>query len=119
MAEQEQEFDAEIAGQKIRTKGYRLLDLLWFPIAVGVAWSSLTLYNHDTSAQVFRSSSNKAVIDAIKDSNSSTVKAIQELTAEQKKSTNAMRETACLLDPAMRNRQDGREFCKRLTRDER
>ena len=121
-----QEVDLTVAGQHVRAKGYRLIDLIWLPMVLGVAYTCLTLYNHEATAQQEKQTiaaqmkeSNKAMVDAVKESNIATVQAIKELATEQKKSTAALKETACLLDPAIRNRQDGREFCKRLTSNDR
>ena len=123
---QSREVDFEVAGQKIRAKGYRLIDLIWLPMVFGVGYTALTLYNHEATAQtekqiiaVQMKESNKAMVDALKESNVITVNAIKELTIEQKKATNAIKEIACLSDPAMKNRQDAREFCKRMSRDDR
>lgn len=126
MSENDQELDVEIAGQKVRTKGYRLTDLIWLPLLFGVGYICLSLYQHEATAQTSTSSvvsalkeSNAATVTAIKESNVNTVKALEALTAEQKKSTNAMKEIACLSDPAMKNRSDARDFCKRMSRDDR
>ena len=116
------EIDATIAGQHIRAKGYRLMDLLWIAIFCGVGWY---VYQVNAQAQADKQSvatsvkeANMAVVQALKESNANTVEAIKMLTMEQKKSTSAMRETACLLDPAMKNKADARDFCKRMTRNE-
>ena len=122
------ELDLEVAGQKIRTRGYRLVDLAWLPLLLFSAYSALVLYQHeahsqsdlkatiDANANVVNAmkENNKALVEALKESNQNTLGAIKELTAEQRKSTNAMKETACLLDPAVKDRRDGREFCKRM-----
>ena len=120
--EKNQEIDATIAGQHIRAKGYRLMDLLWIAMFCGVGW---WVYQNNAQAQADKQNvaasvkeANIAVVDALKQSNAATVEAIKTLALEQKKSTQAMRETACLLDPALKNRQDAREFCKRMTRDQ-
>ena len=63
--------------------------------------------------------SNKAIADALKENNAATVRAFEKMTEEQRKSTDAIREIACLSDPSMRNRNDAREFCKRISRDSR
>jgi hypothetical protein len=60
-----------------------------------------------------------AVVNSLKESNSHTVEALKAMTVEQKKSTSAIREIACLNDPVMKNRSDAREFCKRMARDDR
>jgi len=127
------ELDLEVAGQKIRTRGYRLVDLAWLPLLLLVAYIASMLYQHeahsqaDVKASVDASTnvvnamkeSNKALVEALKESNQNTLGAIKELAAEQRKSTAAMRETACLLDPAIKDRRDGREFCKRMVSGER
>lgn len=55
---------------------------------------------------------NAALVKAINDSNERTVNAISKLTSKSS-------EIACLSDPAMRNRVDARDLCKRLSRDDR
>lgn len=122
------ELDLEVAGQKIRTRGYRLVDLAWLPLLLFSAYSALVLYQHEAHSQADVKASmdastsvvnamkenNRALVDALKESNQNTLGAIKELTAEQRKSTSAMRETTCLLDPAVKDRRDAREFCKRM-----
>ncbi len=128
MAEEngDKEIDATIAGQHVRAKGYRLADLAWPLLVVGVGYISLTLFNHEATAQQERQAvaqslkeSNAAIAVVLRESNQATVKALEAVVAEVKKSTAAIRESNCLLDPAIKNRQDGREFCKRITRDDR
>lgn len=132
-----QELDLEVGGQKVRAKGYRLIDLIWLPMIFGIAYICLTLYQHDASAQkgdtavakqltesnqIISNSlreSNKTMVDALKENNANTVQALRELTLEQRKATSAIKEIACLSDPSMRNRGDAREFCKRMARDDR
>lgn len=120
------EVDLTVAGQHVRAKGYRLIDLIWLPMVLGVAYISLTIYQHEATAQTEKQAiaaqmkeSNKAMVDALKENNVITVQAIKELTVEQKKATGAIKEVACLNDPALRNRSDARDFCKRITRDDR
>lgn len=137
MAEESaQELDLEIGGQKMRARGYRMLDLLWFLLAIGVAYCSFTLWQREAQAQTEKAAiakalvdsnssvatalkeSNAAMVGAIKEANENTVKALNANTAEQKRSTKALREMACLIDPAMQRRNDARDFCKRLARDD-
>lgn len=120
------ELDLEFAGQKVRTKGYRLADLIWLPLVLGVAYISLTLYNHEATAQQERQAiagtlkeSNTAIAISLEKSNAATVRALEAVVVEMKKNTSASKETACLLDPVMKNRADAREFCKRMVRDDR
>ena len=112
--------NAEVAltgpgGVSLRAKGYRLVDLLFIIGALGLIWGAWELKTHAGDA----ARQGDAIVKSINDANAAPVKALQELAAEQKKSTNAMREIACLSDPAMRNRADARDFCKRMSRDER
>lgn len=79
--------------------------------------STLQKSNADIAGALKESTS--AMVHALKESNTNTLNALRELTTEQKKSTVAIREGNCLQDPAMRNRPDARDFCKRLTRDDR
>lgn len=121
------------AGLGVRAKGYRLVDLLFIIGALGLVWGAWELKAHagdseKRDAAIVQSikEGNAAFVQALKEagtqakeSNSATVKALQDVTTEQKKSTSAMREIACLSDPAMKNRPDAREFCRRMARDER
>lgn len=122
----DQELDLTIAGQHVRTKGYRLMDLIWLPVFLGVLYSCLLLYQQQAAAATDKKDNatamkenNATVVNAIKESNQNTLSAIRDLATEQRRSTNAMKEVACLSDPAMRNRSDAREFCKRISRDDR
>ena len=114
------------AGVGVRAKGYRLMDIAWVLISVAIAYGAWELKAHagdseKQSAAIVKSinDANAALVGSMKESNAATVQALKELTSEQKKSTNAMREIACLSDPTMRNRPDARDFCKRMSRDER
>lgn len=126
MAEQndQQELDLEVGGQKVRARGYRLLDLVWLPMIGMLAWLVITANQHESAAQTYRTTSvlsdkenAKALVDALKENNANTVAAIRELTVEQRRSTSAMKEVACIVDPAMQRRTDAREFCKRMQGD--
>lgn len=137
MAAETGELDVEVAGQKVRAKGYRLVDLIWLPMVLGIAYTCLSLFQHEAGAQqdkaqvaatLAKSNSDIAnalkensstLASALKENNSNTLQAIRELTIEQKKATDAVREIACLSDPNMRNSANAREFCKRITRDSR
>lgn len=106
------ELDLEVAGQKVRARGYRLIDLVWLPMILGMGWMIQIQNAHTADAK-----EDKVVVaQAAKDANRAVVEALKELVAEQKRSTNAAKEVACLNDPAMRNRQDARDFCKRMSR---
>jgi hypothetical protein len=114
------------AGIGLRTRGYRLMDIAWIIVGAGVIWGAWELKAHagdseKQSAAIVKAinEANSAVVQSLKESNAHTVEALKAITAEQKKSTAAIREIACLNDPAMRNRSDAREFCRRMSRDER
>lgn len=131
------EIDLEVAGQKVRTKGYRLVDLIWLPMVLGISYTCLTIFQHEASAQQDKAhvaatlaksnndiagalKENSATLAAaLKENNANTLQAIRELTIEQRKATDAVREIACLSDPNLKNASNAREFCKRITRDSR
>ena len=126
MGEDDKEVEAEIAGQKFRAKNYRLIDLIWLPLVLGVAYIALTLYQHEASAQSEKAmiantlkESNHTIAEALKESNKVTAEAIKQNTQEIRRATSKLTEIACISDPAMKNRQDAREFCKRISRDDR
>ena len=109
-------------GLGLRTKGYRLMDIAWILVAAGMVWSAWELKAHagdsaTQSAAIVKSinEANMAVVQSLKESNSATVKALEEMAKEQRRANATMREIACLSDPAMKNRADAREFCKRMS----
>lgn len=130
MAEESaQELDLEIGGQKVRAKGYRMLDILWGFLAIGVTYCSITLYQREALAQTEKAAISKALIDSnaavantLKESNAAMVQAIKESNQNTvralDRNTEVTREIACLSDPLMRNRSDAREFCKRMSRNQ-
>lgn len=117
----------------IRSKGYRLIDLIWLPMILGIAYTCLSLFQHEATAQQDKAriaatleksnhdiagalkESNTAIVQALKESNSNTLQAIRELATEQRRATNAIKEVACLSDPAMKDNRNAREFCKRVS----
>lgn len=109
------ELEVDVAGQKVRARGYRLIDLVWLPMFLGIGWLIVIQQGHTADSK----DEKIAMAQAAKEANQAVVRALQELVAEQKRSTNAAKEVACLNDPVMRNRQDAREFCKRMARDDR
>lgn len=113
-------------GLKARARGYRLQDLLLVPMVIGIGYLVMIHAGHAADTKEEKAAiakalteSNTTIANALKESNATTVQAIRELATEQRKSTDAIREIACLSDPAMRNRTDAREFCKRMSRDSR
>ena len=126
MGEDENDVDLEVAGQKFRAKNYRLIDLIWLPMVLSLGWICMTLYTHQVDAQATA----KTVADVLEKSNANIAKvlkeagdqhadAVKQVLVEGKKQTRILTEMACLADPAMKNRGDAREFCKRMSRDDR
>lgn len=120
------ELDLTIAGQHVRTKGYRLLDLIWLPMVLGIAWICMTLYTHQTEAQTIANKvadvlekSNANIARVLKESGDQHAQAVKEMAIEQKKATAVLQEMTCLLDPALKNRPDARQICERLVRNHR
>lgn len=125
MAESEKEIDVEVAGQHVRAKGYRLVDLIWLPMVLGIAYTCMSLWQHEASAQQDKANlaatlkdSNSTIAQALRESNAKTADAIDRMATEQRRSTSAMREVACLSDPSMKNRTDARDFCRRMARSD-
>lgn len=114
------------SGVSGRAKGYRLVDLIWLPMVLAMGYTSMTLYQHDSVAQEQK----RELAATLKDSNRTIADALKESNASQKEQTTAIvnalnrlekrtAEVACLSDPAMKNRADARDFCRRLARDDR
>ena len=129
-AQQEDSAELQVSNPvlgSIRTKGYRLMDIAWVGIACAIAYGAWELKAHagDSAQQ------NAAIVKSITEANSAIVQALKEQQAVAKESntatvrvlerlTMAQAEANCLLDPLMKNRNDAREFCKRVSgRDER
>lgn len=110
----------------LRAKGYRLMDLVCILTASGVLALAYFVQGYASDYE----KNQKAVKEALKESNAEVVKVLKEMgtqhnevmrqvTVEIRRGNEAQRETACLLDPALRNRPDARDVCKRLIRGER
>ena len=105
-------------GLNLRAKGYRLMDLLFVIVGGGVIWGALELRAHAADS----GNQSAAIVKSINEASDKMVKALDRVTEEQK-ATNAQlrkidfgqREQNCLQDPAMRDRRDAREVCKRLS----
>ena len=125
-SEDDKEIDVTIAGQHVRTKGYRQMDLIWLPLVMGVGYSAFGIYQHEATAQTETRTiaqsvkeANQEIVRQLKENNLQVVESMKTLTNEMKKSTAAQKETACLLNPAMKNRPDAREACRSILRDDR
>jgi hypothetical protein len=113
-------------GVGMRAKGYRLMDIAWIILGAAVIWGAWEQKSHagdsaQQSAAIVKSinDANLAVVQSIKESNAATVKALEAFAAEQKKATLQITIGNCMNSPAMRNRNDAREECRRIVRDDR
>lgn len=128
----------KFAGQEVNVKNVKSLNTIaTICTLIATCTIGVFIYFHEAGAQADKAQvantlsksnsdiagalkdSNLAIVQALKESNANTLSAIKELTSEQKKSTNAIKVGNCLNDPSMKNRQDAREFCNRITRDDR
>ncbi len=107
-------------GFGFRSKGYRVMDLVCLLTAAGVVAGAYYVrgyaaeYENNAKAVT---QSNEKVVQALRENNEKTNAALEKLNDRQRQSNDVMREIACLLDPALKNRQDARDVCKRLARD--
>lgn len=128
----------KVAGQEINVKNVKSLNTAaTLATLICVCVLGVFVYFHEVGAQQDKArvaatlqrsnadiagalkESNQAIVQALKESNANTLGAIRDLTTEQRRAVTAIKEGNCLQDPAIRNRQDAREFCKRITRDDR
>lgn len=111
-------------GFGVRTKNYRLMDLVCVLSAFGIGYLTMMAYTHaadsrdakETVANTLKTS-NDSIAKALSESNAATAKAIEGFAIEQKRTTRVLQEISCLNDPAMKNRSDARDSCKRIIRD--
>lgn len=121
------DLNLKFAGQEVNLRNVKSLNTIATLVTMLLVGTlGVFLYFHEVNAQHDKSTlastlqqSNAIVADSLRQSNKAMTDALKELAAEQRRSTNAMKEVACLNDPAMRNRADARDFCRRMARDER
>ena len=118
------EIEGELAGQKFRAKGYRLVDLIWLPMIFGIAYTCLQLYNHEASAKdgakeiaSTLKESNQAIAATLKESQAALAEAMRQVATEQKRANEIGREQTCLLTLPPDRRTNAGDFCKRLSRE--
>ena len=117
----------KVMGNELNVKNVKSLNTIaTVTTMMLVAMLGVFLYFHEVQAREDKATlagtlqqSNNITAEALKQSNKAITEALKELATEQRRSTNAMKEVACLNDPAMRNRGDARDFCKRIARDDR
>lgn len=122
---QEGELEVKLpGGAGARAKGYRLVDLIWLPMVLGIGYISLTLYNHgvdakDGATEIAKAleKSNLKVADALEKSNAKVVEALDRQSNEQRRATEAIKEGNCLNSLPQDRRINAAEICKRTARD--
>lgn len=108
-------------GLSLRAKGYRIMDLALVAVAIGWTWGAFELRAHAGESERQNAAlikavteSNKVIVDSLKESNEATVKALQNLATEQRKSTLQITIGNCMNEFSMKNRPDAREICRRI-----
>ena len=104
-------------GTGLKAPAKRMLEIIALILAFGVIWLAWELKAHAGDSE----KQSAAIVKSINEASDKMVKALERVADEQKATNaelrqvkNAQRETNCLQDPAMRNRPDAREVCKRL-----
>ena len=99
-------------GLGVRTKGYRLMDLVCLASAFGVGYISMMVYNHDANA----AKESTAIVQALKADRQETIAAIKENTRAMREQVGAQRVANCLasLTTQQRSQPQMLEFCKSL-----
>lgn len=126
MAEPVEQVEVTGPGFGVKTSGVKLTEWIWLPIVLMIGWLVQTQYAHgvdtkDEKAAVANKlvESQKIIADSLRESNNNNAAIMREVVQELKRNTKAVSEVACLSDPAMKNRQDAREACKRLVGSDR
>ena len=103
-------------GFGVRAKGYRLMDIGMVIMAAGFAWGAWEMRAHAADS----TSQTAAIVKSINDASDKMVEALKRVeeaqkqgTIEQKKTSQTMKEIACLNDPDTKNMRNARDFCKR------
>lgn len=111
-------------GAAIRTKGYRLMDIVALTSVLAIGYVAVLTHGHTADAKdegktiaKALAESNAAVASALKESNASTVDAIKQLAGEQRKTTRVLLEMNCLMGLPPDRRVNAADFCKRIARD--
>lgn len=121
----------KVAGQEFNVRNVKSLNTIATVTSLIVVCTlGVFLYFHEATAQQDKAQTaatlaksnaeiasalkenNKILVDAMKEQSMNTLNALGRLTS-------ATKEIACLSDPAMKNRNDARDFCKRITREDR
>ena len=111
----------KVAGQEVNLRNIKSLNTIATLITMfGVGLLAMVVYNHDSVAQTAQKNvvdatkeANQAIVRALKELNEQNVAALKELTVEQKRATFQITVSNCMNEPAMKNRQDARQFCER------
>jgi hypothetical protein len=94
-------------GVGVKTKGYKLMELVCLGSAFGVGYICLSLFNHDASG----AQQNQTTVSAIKEQTA----AVKESNATNRALVQAMQENNCMarLKPEQKT-PDNIEFCRRI-----
>lgn len=123
MPEEQQELEVAVGDKKLKFRGSDWLSLLCTSAVVLLIYM---VWDHKveaadsakSTAQVLREAG-KENAQAIKETNTATVGAIERLTLEQRRSTEVMREMTCLLALPQDQRTNRADLCRRIARDPR
>lgn len=121
----EVEVTAGPAGGTVRAKGYRLMDMVCLGGFIMMMATTYLVWEHKAQAgegekatAAILKESNKAFADAIKETTRDTNAVIKEMAQEQRRMTEVIRESNCLLAlPQDRRNANAAEICRRLARD--
>ena len=96
---------------------FTVLGFIMISLIAWVLWQHhVQAADTDKASAASIKESNKQFVDALKESNVATVKALEKISEEQKKATEAQRETNCLLSLPQDRRTNAGEICKRIAR---
>lgn len=108
----------------LRTKRYRLMDVVCLLSAFGIAVLCVFSYTHTIDARdakqiitVDLKESNAKIATALSQRDEAFAQALERMAVEQKKSNQFLRELTCLMAQPPDKRPTSSDFCKRLVRD--
>lgn len=121
----EEKSDSELAlsgpgGLGFRAKNYRVMDLVCLLTAAGVI--AVAYYNRSYAAEYEKTAkameqNSEKIIQQLKENSDKNTEIQKQQTEVLRRLVDAMKESNCLSDPALKNRADAREICKRLNRN--
>ncbi len=117
----------KIAGQEVNLRNIKSLNTIATVCTLlGVCIMGVYLHFHEVNAQTEKvqvaetlRKSNADIANILKESNTLQREQAQAIVKALEKVERRTAEVACLQDPSMKNRNDAREFCRRMARDDR